>query len=166
MSGIRVYSWISASSPWRWSLGRYFFCFGYFQYLHFALLFRIFVNALDRCPFTWKVKNVLIRPPQCRQGGSTYKGQLTADICYQWNDQAVIRFSVSFGHVPVMIKVWNAGHDLISFWKIISTKDVHLLFLLSLYLNNLMRFQNSQQFATCEVLIVGNWLLQKKKLQK
>ncbi|KAI5063258.1 hypothetical protein GOP47_0021805, partial [Adiantum capillus-veneris] len=40
----------------------------------------------------------------CRQAGLTYKGQFTSDICYQWNDQAVMRFSTSFGQVPVLVK--------------------------------------------------------------
>ncbi|KAH7297471.1 hypothetical protein KP509_26G071000 [Ceratopteris richardii] len=45
-----------------------------------------------------------LRPLECRQSGITYKGQFSADICYQWNDQAVMRFSTSFGQVPVMVK--------------------------------------------------------------
>ncbi|MCO5567759.1 hypothetical protein L7F22_021453 [Adiantum nelumboides] len=45
-----------------------------------------------------------LRALECRQAGLTYKGQFTSDICYQWNDQAVMRFSTSFGQVPVMVK--------------------------------------------------------------
>lgn len=45
-----------------------------------------------------------LRPLECRQAGLTYKGQFTSDLCFQWNDQAVMRFSTSFGQIPVMVK--------------------------------------------------------------
>lgn len=44
-----------------------------------------------------------LRPLECRQAGLTYKGQFSGDLCFQWNDQAVMRFNMSFGRIPVMV---------------------------------------------------------------
>eukprot|EP00249_Psilotum_nudum_P029207 c39666_g1_i1 orf=2-877(-) len=44
-----------------------------------------------------------LRPMECRQAGLTYRGIFSADVCFQWNDQAVMRFNTSFGRIPVMV---------------------------------------------------------------
>ena len=42
---------------------------------------------------------------QCRLAGLTYRGIFTADVCMQWNNGVVIRHNVSYGKMPVMVKV-------------------------------------------------------------
>jgi hypothetical protein len=42
---------------------------------------------------------------QCRLAGLTYRGIFTADVCMQWNNGVVIRHNISYGKMPVMVKV-------------------------------------------------------------
>ncbi|KAK7256953.1 hypothetical protein RIF29_30575 [Crotalaria pallida] len=41
---------------------------------------------------------------QCRQAKISYTGKFTADICFQYNDGAIIRDNVDFGQFPIMLK--------------------------------------------------------------
>ncbi|KAK9741909.1 hypothetical protein RND81_03G137100 [Saponaria officinalis] len=42
-------------------------------------------------------------PHECRQAKITYSGRFMADVCFQYNDGAVIRDSFYFGQFPVML---------------------------------------------------------------
>jgi hypothetical protein len=37
--------------------------------------------------------------------GLSYRGAFTADVCLQWNNGTVVRHNVSFGKMPIMVKV-------------------------------------------------------------
>ncbi|GMH19290.1 hypothetical protein Nepgr_021131 [Nepenthes gracilis] len=43
-------------------------------------------------------------PDECRQAKVSYTGKLVADVCFQYNDGAVIREKFNFGQFPVMLK--------------------------------------------------------------
>ncbi|KAL3692751.1 hypothetical protein R1sor_006402 [Riccia sorocarpa] len=43
-------------------------------------------------------------PAECRMGGFSYRGTLTADLCIQYSGGNVIRSSMSFGRMPIMVK--------------------------------------------------------------
>ncbi|KAJ7532498.1 hypothetical protein O6H91_13G006400 [Diphasiastrum complanatum] len=42
---------------------------------------------------------------QCRLAGLTYRGLLTVDVCFQWNNGPVIRHNMSCGRMPIMVKI-------------------------------------------------------------
>lgn len=42
---------------------------------------------------------------QCRQAKISYSGKFMADVCFQYNDGAIIREKYNFGQFPVMLKV-------------------------------------------------------------
>jgi hypothetical protein len=37
--------------------------------------------------------------------GLSYRGAFTADVCLQWNNRTVVHHNVSFGKMPIMVKV-------------------------------------------------------------
>ncbi|BBN05770.1 DNA-directed RNA polymerase I subunit RPA2 [Marchantia polymorpha subsp. ruderalis] len=43
-------------------------------------------------------------PTECRMGGLSYRGSLTADLCLQYASGNVVRNSMSFGRMPIMVK--------------------------------------------------------------
>ncbi|CAM6092481.1 unnamed protein product [Calypogeia fissa] len=43
-------------------------------------------------------------PSECRLGGLSYRGTLTADLCLQWGNGNVIRHTLNFGRMPIMVK--------------------------------------------------------------
>ncbi|KAH9621353.1 hypothetical protein KSS87_023267 [Heliosperma pusillum] len=48
--------------------------------------------------------NKTLLPYECRQARISYTGKFTADVCFQYNEGAVIRESFNFGNFPVMLK--------------------------------------------------------------
>lgn len=71
---------------------------------------------------------------QCRLGGLSYRGTMTADLCLQWSNGNVNRHTLNFGRMPIMVKVFvlpslTSAVHLISFAKrkcqYLSTKANH-----------------------------------------
>ncbi|XP_078427408.1 nuclear RNA polymerase A2 [Wolffia australiana] len=42
-------------------------------------------------------------PNECRQSGGSYRGKFTSEICFQYNEGVVIRETISFGYLPIML---------------------------------------------------------------
>ncbi|KAH0564449.1 DNA-directed RNA polymerase I subunit RPA2 [Cotesia glomerata] len=72
-------------------------------------LVKVWINKLDiqkPCvPLGTKgVKDPKIYPSECRQKGSTYKGELTAEIGWSVNEQKQEPLKIKMGEIPIMVK--------------------------------------------------------------
>ncbi|WOL19443.1 DNA-directed RNA polymerase I subunit 2 [Canna indica] len=43
-------------------------------------------------------------PHECRQAKTTYKGEFKATICFQYDEGVIVRETIHFGHLPIMLK--------------------------------------------------------------
>ncbi|THU70277.1 hypothetical protein C4D60_Mb08t23320 [Musa balbisiana] len=43
-------------------------------------------------------------PHECRQARISYKGEFRALVCFQYDEGVVVRESINFGHLPIMLK--------------------------------------------------------------
>ncbi|XP_074576381.1 DNA-directed RNA polymerase I subunit 2-like [Curcuma longa] len=48
--------------------------------------------------------NEPLYPHTCRQARTTYKGNFKALLCFQYDDGVIVRESINFGHLPIMLK--------------------------------------------------------------
>ncbi|CAN6454723.1 unnamed protein product [Victoria cruziana] len=51
-----------------------------------------------------RIKHEQLLPYECRQCGTSYRGRLHVDVCFQYNGGVVIREQFFFGRLPVMLK--------------------------------------------------------------
>jgi hypothetical protein len=44
---------------------------------------------------------------QCRQSTMSDRKSMTADLCLQWSGGGVVRHTLNFGRMPIMVKVFS-----------------------------------------------------------